>query len=195
MAFVMGVFIRSQVLYMLSIWSCFSKYEKMVSMIDPDGFRPNVGIILSNDEGKVFWAQRIGQKSWQFPQGGMNTDEVPEEAMYRELQEETGLMPEHVQLLGATKGWLRYRLPGRMMRKSSKPLCIGQKQVWFLLRLTATEDAINLSADEKPEFSGWKWVDYWYPLKEVIYFKREVYQSALNELAPLILDEDGVLIN
>ena len=82
----------------------------------------------------MFWARRVNRDGWQFPQGGMNTDETPLEAMYRELREETGLLPEHVEVLGATPGWLRYRLPRRCVRRGDRPVCIGQKQVWFLLR-------------------------------------------------------------
>ena len=73
-------------------------------MIDPDGYRPNVGIVLMHPDGRVFWARRVHRDGWQFPQGGMNTDETPLEAMYRELREETGLLPEHVEVLGATPG-------------------------------------------------------------------------------------------
>ena len=65
-------------------------------MIDPDGYRPNVGIVLMRADGQVFWARRVRRDGWQFPQGGMRSDETPAEAMYRELQEETGLLPEHV---------------------------------------------------------------------------------------------------
>ncbi len=117
-------------------------------MIDPDGFRPNVGIVLAKENGQVFWARRAGQDGWQFPQGGMNTDETPEEAMYRELSEETGLRKEHVDVLGSTPGWLRYRLPRRYRRRQQKPLCIGQKQVWFLLQFLADDnDGQRLDAD------------------------------------------------
>ncbi|MFA6985155.1 MAG: RNA pyrophosphohydrolase, partial [Arenimonas sp.] len=86
-------------------------------MIDPDGYRPNVGIVLMRTDGQLFWARRVNRDGWQFPQGGMNTDETPLEAMYRELREETGLNPEHVEVLGATPGWLRYRLPQRCVRR------------------------------------------------------------------------------
>ena len=113
-------------------------------MIDPDGFRPNVAIVLMNDQRRVFWAQRANNDGWQFPQGGMRTDETPVEAMYRELEEETGLRPEHVELIGSTPGWLRYRLPRRYQRHYSKPLCIGQKQVWFLLRFLGDDTAFSL---------------------------------------------------
>ena len=158
-------------------------------MIDPDGFRPNVGIILSNCESRLLWARRVGQDAWQFPQGGMRTDETPIEAMYRELAEEVGLGPEHVELMGATRGWLRYRLPRKYIRRSSRPLCIGQKQVWFMLRLLCDDTEVSLDSSTKPEFDHWRWVDYWYPLAEVVPFKRKVYKKALHELAPLLFPE------
>jgi len=154
-------------------------------MIDPDGYRPNVAIVLMNDERRVFWAQRSGNDGWQFPQGGMRTDETPLEAMYRELQEETGLGPEHVELIGSTPGWLKYRLPRRYQRHYSKPLCIGQKQVWFLLRFLGDDSAFSLDRCPEPEFRTFKWVDFWYPADNVITFKRAVYRKALALLEPL----------
>jgi len=155
-------------------------------VIDSDGYRPNVGIILSNGEGKLFWARRIGQDAWQFPQGGIRTDETPEEAMYRELTEEVGLAAEHVDIMGATRGWLRYRLPKRLIRRNSKPVCIGQKQVWFMLRLLADENEVCLDKTSHPEFDHWRWVEYWHPAREVVHFKRDVYNRALQELAHLL---------
>jgi len=154
-------------------------------VIDPDGYRPNVGIILLKDDGRVFWARRVGRDGWQFPQGGMRSDETPLEAMYRELQEETGLFPNHVEVLGATPGWLRYRLPQRFVRHHERPVCIGQKQVWFLLRLATEETSFRLDAHEHPEFDLWRWVDFWYPAAHVVNFKRRVYEQALRHLAPL----------
>ena len=154
-------------------------------MIDPDGFRPNVAIVLMNEQRRVFWAQRANSDGWQFPQGGMRTDETPEEAMFRELEEETGLRPEHVKLIGATPGWLRYRLPRRYQRHYSKPLCIGQKQVWFLLQFVGDESAFSLDSCDVPEFCRYKWVDFWYPVDNVITFKRKVYQKALGLLEPM----------
>lgn len=154
-------------------------------MIDPDGYRPNVGIILLRDDGRVFWARRAFRDGWQFPQGGMNSDETPLEAMYRELREETGLEPEHVEVIGATPGWLRYRLPRRLIRRHERPTCIGQKQVWFLLRLLGDESLLRLDLTDTPEFDLWQWVDFWYPVSHVVAFKREVYERALRHLAPL----------
>ena len=155
-------------------------------MIDSEGYRPNVGIILCNADGRLFWAKRIGQHSWQFPQGGIRRDESPEQAMFRELAEEIGLRPEHVEVIGCTKGWLRYRLPKRLIRRGNQPICIGQKQVWFLLRMLGGEEAVCLDSSERPEFDHWQWVDYWYPLRAVVPFKRHVYWRALCELAPLL---------
>lgn len=153
-------------------------------MIDRDGFRANVGIILTNDAGRVFWARRIGQNSWQFPQGGIKSHETAEQALYRELEEEVGLISSGVTVLAVTDGWLRYRLPRKLIRHNSHPLCVGQKQKWFLLRLTSAESTIEMSRSAKPEFDGWSWVSYWYPLSQVVMFKREVYRSALSQLLP-----------
>ena len=160
-------------------------------MIDPDGYRPNVGIVLMHEDGRVFWARRIRRDGWQFPQGGMNTDETPLEAMYRELEEETGLQAHHVDVLGATPGWLRYRLPPRAIRHQERAVCIGQKQVWFLLRLKGDESAVRLDATGHPEFDRWRWVDFWYPIDNVVMFKRRVYASALHHLAPIARDIAG----
>ncbi|MCW8917410.1 MAG: RNA pyrophosphohydrolase [Gammaproteobacteria bacterium] len=155
-------------------------------MIDSQGYRANVGIILSNREGRVLWARRLGQESWQFPQGGIQQDETAEQALYRELREEIGLEPEHVEILGCTESWLRYKLPRRFIRFHSRPLCIGQKQRWFVLRLLTEDTAVRLDLCEQPEFDEWRWVDYWLPLKEIVFFKRRVYERALKELEPLL---------
>lgn len=160
-------------------------------MIDSKGYRANVGIILSNDEGRVFWARRTGQDAWQFPQGGIREHESPRQAMYRELAEETGLGPEHVTLVGETRRWLRYRLPERFVRRTTNgPVCIGQKQRWFLLRLTGDESCVDLNHSGHPEFDDWCWVHYWHPLEDVVFFKRQVYRQALRELAPHVFPED-----
>jgi putative (di)nucleoside polyphosphate hydrolase len=155
-------------------------------VIDSSGYRANVGIILSNAAGRVFWGRRKGQQAWQFPQGGMRARETARAAMYRELSEETGLRPEHVELIGSTQGWLRYDLPARYVRRRSRPRCIGQKQRWFLLRLVGDEACVDLDASAQPEFDDWCWVDYWHPPEGVIFFKQAVYRQALRELAPLI---------
>jgi putative (di)nucleoside polyphosphate hydrolase len=165
--------------------------SECVTLIDPDGFRPNVGIILTNNERRLFWGRRVGQNAWQFPQGGIKSDETPLEAMFRELEEEVGLLSHQVTVLGCTRRWLRYRLPKRFIRRHCGPICIGQKQVWFMLRVDCGEDAFCLDKSPKPEFDAWRWVLYWQPLREVVYFKRQVYHQALEELAPLLYP-DGV---
>lgn len=154
-------------------------------MIDKDGFRPNVGIMLANGAGELLWAKRIGQDAWQFPQGGINQGESPEDALYRELTEEVGLGQADVEMVAVTRGWLRYRLPKRLQRRGKGPVCVGQKQKWFLLQLTSEESLIRFDAEEgaKPEFDGWQWVSYWYPMGQVVSFKREVYRKALLELS------------
>ncbi|MDD2863091.1 MAG: RNA pyrophosphohydrolase, partial [Methylococcales bacterium] len=132
----------------------------------------------------------VGVNSWQFPQGGINPNEDPETAMYRELWEETGLQQHHVQILGRTRYWLRYQLPDRYIRKNSLPLCIGQKQIWFILRLVTSDKNVSFDHCVNPEFDGWRWVDYWEPLKDVVYFKRRVYYKAMSELGEILTLEN-----
>jgi putative (di)nucleoside polyphosphate hydrolase len=150
--------------------------------IDNEGFRENVGIILGNDAGKLLLGGRIGNRGWQFPQGGMLDGESAEQAMYRELHEEVGLSAADVEVLGSTQGWLKYRLPEKFVRRSSMPLCIGQKQRWFILRFIGHETRVRLDRSDAPEFDRWRWVEFWRPVNEVIYFKRRVYMRALHEL-------------
>lgn len=155
-------------------------------MIDAEGFRYNVGIIVTNGSGQVLWAKRRRQNAWQFPQGGMQTDENPEQTLFRELYEELGLETSDVTVIGCTRSWLHYRLPEHLLRHHIQPLCIGQKQKWFVLRLTSSEEKVDLERTESPEFDRWRWVHYWYPLRRVIPFKRHVYRRALEELAPIV---------
>ncbi|HHB91604.1 MAG TPA: RNA pyrophosphohydrolase [Thioploca sp.] len=155
-------------------------------MIDTDGYRMNVGIIIANQDGQLLWAKRIRQNAWQFPQGGVKVHETPKQALFRELYEELGLTIKQVHVLGATRDWLRYRLPHHLIRYHQQPLCIGQKQIWYILRLLADDNNVSLDCSNTPEFDQWSWVDYWYPLTEVVYFKKEVYENALAELHPLV---------
>lgn len=149
-------------------------------VIDKQGYRAGVGAIVINDSQRVFWAKRIGQEGWQFPQGGLHEHETAEQALYRELYEEVGLKQQHVQMLGETKDWLYYNLPDKYIRHHSQPLCIGQKQKWFLLKIDGPDSSIQLDHSVKPEFDEWRWVYYWYPLKKVISFKRDIYRDALR---------------
>jgi putative (di)nucleoside polyphosphate hydrolase len=157
----------------------------MNDMIDSEGFRANVGIVLMRGTGQVFVGRRAAGRGWQFPQGGMRHGEEPEQTLFRELQEEVGLTRADVTLVGGTAGWLNYRLPRRYIRHHQLPLCIGQKQRWFLLRVKSDDIEFDLAGTDTPEFDRWRWVDYWSPVREVIYFKRPVYASALEELASL----------
>jgi putative (di)nucleoside polyphosphate hydrolase len=160
-----------------------------VDQIDEEGFRANVGIIVCDFRGLVLVGGRVGQDAWQFPQGGIRRYESPEQAMYRELREEVGLVPEDVAVLGSTPDWLRYRLPEQYVRRKRRPLCIGQKQRWFLLRLLSAESQLRLDTTTTPEFDRWRWVEYWQPLREVIFFKREVYRQALHQLGPIVFPD------
>ena len=157
--------------------------------IDAEGFRANVGIILANTDDKLLLGGRVGAKGWQFPQGGMLRGEEPVDAMFRELHEEVGLEAGDVEVLGVTSEWLRYRLPDKFIRRNSQPLCIGQKQRWFMLRLVSGDERLRFDRSDKPEFDRFRWVNFWRPVNEVIYFKRRVYARALHELGPVVYPE------
>lgn len=161
----------------------------MTCIIDAHGYRANVGIILTNNDKQVLWARRMGQNAWQFPQGGMQTHETPEQALWRELDEEIGLNKHDADIVAVSHRWLRYRLPKRLIRHHAHPLCIGQKQKWFLLRLTQPDSHINLATSAEPEFCEWRWVDFWHPLSEVVSFKHRVYLLALQEFASILFPE------
>jgi len=155
-------------------------------MIDRDGYRPNVGIILVNPRNEVFWGKRVKEHAWQFPQGGIKPGESPEQAMYRELTEEVGLESRHVKILGRTRQWLRYDVPSSWMRRDCRIVYRGQKQIWYLLRMVGRDCDVCLRRSERPEFDAWRWSEYWIPLDSVVEFKREVYQQALTELSRFI---------
>jgi len=142
-------------------------------VINKKGFRSGVAVILVNEKNQVFWARRIGQNAWQFPQGGVIKDETPEQ----------------VKIIACSKDWLRYRLPEKMIRYYSEPVCVGQRQKWFLLRLLTDDKKVRFDVTDSPEFDGFKWANYWFPLKQVIPFKQRVYQRALKEFAPLLSSE------
>ena len=152
-------------------------------MIDRDGYRPNVAIVLVNGRNQVFWGKRVKEHAWQFPQGGIKPGETPEQAMYRELQEETGLLHQHVKILGRTRDWLHYNVPTHWVKREWRGTYKGQKQIWFLLRLVGRDCDISLRASGHPEFDAWRWHDYWVPLEAVIEFKRESYRLGLEQLA------------
>lgn len=153
-------------------------------MIDENGYRSNVGIVLANPAGQVLWARRVGGRdTWQFPQGGIKRGETPEQALFRELYEEVGLRSESVRVVAQTADWLHYDLPQHMRRSNSTPGFVGQKQKWFLLEMLGDDKDVSVSSSPKPEFDQWRWVSYYYPITQIIDFKREVYRRALLQLA------------
>ncbi|MCR3755879.1 MAG: RNA pyrophosphohydrolase [Sodalis sp. Psp] len=156
-------------------------------MIDDNGYRSNVGIVICNLNGQVLWARRYGRHSWQFPQGGINSSETSEQAMYRELFEEVGLSCKDVRILASTHNWLRYKLPKRLVRWDTKPICIGQKQKWFLLQIICPDAYINIQSKGIPEFDSWRWVSFWYPVRQVVSFKRDVYRRVMKEFSGVIM--------
>ena len=179
---------RSALLYKIMICEKIekAKFYSDFKLIDQDGFRLNVGIVIAAPDGRVLWARRIGQNTWQFPQGGIDAGETPRAAMYRELGEELGLSPADVSLEAETSGWHRYRLPKRCIHYDEHPVCVGQKQKWFLLKPVNAGALLHVnfaSTREKPEFDGWRWVSYWYPIRQVVNFKRDVYRRVLTEFS------------
>ena len=133
-------------------------------MLDLDGYRPNVGMVIFNRKGQVLWARRVRQNSWQFPQGGVKEDESEEQAMYRELYEEMGLREQDVYIVQTSRHHYRYRIPKRMLE--------------------------SFNQGRHPEFDGWRWVSYWYPVRNAVPFKRDVYRKILTEFAPAALGLD-----
>ena len=155
-------------------------------MIDSSGYRKNVGIILVNSSSELLICKRFKEQSWQFPQGGFKKNETAESAMYRELYEEVGLKKNDVLIIGRTKEWLKYELPKKYQRKTNNQLCVGQKQIWFLLKVKEESFKIDFSVNNTPEFDSWMWVESDMPEKKVIYFKKDAYNKALKELKKFI---------
>lgn len=154
--------------------------------IASDGYRLNVGMVISNQQGQLFWGCRADcDDTWQFPQGGIHEGEDVLAAMYRELEEEVGLLPQHVTVIASTREWLIYDFPPSI-QKQLNPAVRGQRQRWFLLRLDAADTCINVTKSGAAEFSQWRWVSYWQPLEEIVFFKRDVYQALLKEFAKFI---------
>lgn len=147
-------------------------------------YRPCAGILLTNKSGQIFVGERIDMPgAWQMPQGGIDDGETNDEAALRELGEEIGLQPKHVEVLGCTQGWITYDLPVHLLGKVWGGRYRGQKQKWFLMRLTSSDTAINI-ATEHPEFARWKWTDRESLLAQIVPFKRAVYEEVLKELYP-----------
>ncbi|WP_071675457.1 RNA pyrophosphohydrolase [Nioella nitratireducens] len=146
-------------------------------------YRLNVGVVLINGEGKVFAGQRADMDvpAWQMPQGGVDKGEEPETAARRELLEETGVAPEHVTLVGQTVDWLPYDLPHAVVATRWGGKYRGQKQMWFLMRLDAPDEVVNLAYKDE-EFSDWRWMDPGELLDAIVPFKRPIYQQVMREL-------------
>jgi len=145
-------------------------------------YRPNVGLMVLNAQGNVFTGQRLDYPSaaWQMPQGGIDEGEDAEVAAYRELQEETGIAPEMVQVLAQSTDWISYDFPATLAKKLWKGGYRGQKQRWFLMRFSGLDSQINIETEE-PEFAEWRWMSPDELLDNIVPFKRSVYEQVLEE--------------
>ena len=145
-------------------------------------YRSNVGIMMVNEKGYVFVGQRLdnNQNAWQMPQGGIDAGEDPETAAYRELLEETGVKKQDVRFVASSSQWLSYDLPEDLIPILWNGKFRGQKQKWFLFKFLGEDRDINI-ATEHPEFSKWKWISKENLLKEIVPFKKSVYENVLKE--------------
>lgn len=147
-------------------------------------YRPGVGIMLVNREGRVFVGRRIGMPAglaaWQMPQGGIDPGETPLQAALRELHEEVGT--DKAEILGETEGWLHYDLPAELPGRPWGGRWRGQRQKWFAMRFTGADGDIDLAADRHPEFDAWEWVAAERLPELIVPFKRLLYVAVLAEL-------------
>jgi len=145
-------------------------------------YRPCVGLMIINDQRLIFTGQRLGYSStaWQMPQGGIEKDEDPLVAAYRELQEETSILKEKVELLAVSKDWLTYDLPSDLIPKLWNGAYRGQTQKWFLMRFIGEDSDIDLQT-KMPEFSSWRWSTKQQLTANIVDFKKELYEILVNE--------------
>ncbi|WP_299151731.1 RNA pyrophosphohydrolase [uncultured Tateyamaria sp.] len=145
-------------------------------------YRKNVGVMVLNADGHVWVGQRLdrraSQDAWQMPQGGIDKGEQPRDAALRELEEETGITPDLIEIVAETDGWIKYDLPTDLISKLWKGRFRGQKQKWFLMRYAGTDAQVNIATDE-PEFSSWKWLAPDALPDAIVPFKRDVYVRVL----------------
>ena len=160
-------------------------------MSQPDSalYRPCVGVMLVNAEGKAFVGKRIDNQEgdwWQMPQGGVDEGEDCDTALLRELAEETGARAEHVEVLGKLPAELFYELPDDLQGKLGGGRYVGQRQTWYLARFTGSDADIDIAAHDPPEFCEWKWVEPALLPELIVPFKREVYRAIVAGFAPLL---------
>ena len=152
------------------------------------GWRLGVGIILINQDNKIFMGERIDNKgAWQMPQGGVNVaiNESLDNAAKRELYEETGVKT--AKIINQSEGWYYYYLPENLQTRLWGGKFLGQKQKWFLFSFEGTDEEVNLQVDKKPEFNNWQWVDSQDVLHNIVVFKKEIYQKVLREFELITL--------
>ncbi|MBX7526963.1 RNA pyrophosphohydrolase [Qipengyuania vesicularis] len=153
------------------------------------GYRPCVGVMLVNGDGRAFVGRRIDNKEgdwWQMPQGGVDEGEDLEAAALRELAEETGAKAEHVSLIQQTREPIRYDLPEELIGKLWGGKYRGQEQIWFLARFSGADEDIDLEAHDPAEFCDWKWVDPEQLPDLIVPFKKRVYRAVLEEFRELV---------
>ena len=148
-------------------------------------YRPGVGIILVNQRGDVFIARRndVPGEAWQMPQGGIEPNETPEHAAYRELKEEIGT--DNAEILAESNGWFFYELPEGLAKKAWGGRWKGQRQKWFVMRFRGEDRDINLATDH-PEFDAWRWATVGELEALAVSFKKKLYVALLGEFAPLL---------